>query len=165
MRGEHNIRPETVDHVTVSGSRTHVKQLGKQDVQTMLDAQFSLPYCVAVALATGGAMLDQYSPDALRRPEILALARRVTVVSDERVPDGDEPFVEVHLTDGRVLTNRVLIARGDPRNPLTEQELRAKFRTTAGQALSQAQVATLEKAIARVADLVDVRELAELLVP
>ena len=86
-------------------------------------------------------------------------------MSDERVPDGDEPFVEVHLTDGRVLTNRVLIARGDPRNPLTEQELRAKFRTTAGQALSQAQVATLEKAIARVADLVDVRELAELLVP
>ena len=61
----------------VSGSRTHVKQLAKQNVQTMLDAQFSIPYCVAVSLTTGGAMLDQYSPDALRRPEILALARRV----------------------------------------------------------------------------------------
>lgn len=81
------------------------------------------------------------------------------------LPDGDEPIVAVHLTDGRVLTNRVLIARSDHRNPLTEQELRAKFRTTAGQALNQAQVTTLKQAIAPVADTADVRELAELLVP
>jgi 2-methylcitrate dehydratase PrpD len=165
LRREHGISAESVDHVTVRGSPTHVKQLGKQDVKTLLDAQFSIPYCIAVALATGGAMLDQYSTEAICRPEILALARRVEVVVDERVPDGDQPFVEVHLKDGRVLHNRVLIARGDRRNPLSEEELRGKFRITAGQALNKTQVDTLERAVARVADMKDVRELAELLVP
>ncbi len=165
LRREHNIRPENVARVTVRGSRTHVKQLSKQNVQTLLDAQFSIPYSIAVALATGGAMLDQYTPEALRRPEILALARRVEVVVDERVPDGDQPFVEVHLTGGEVLTNRVLIARGDRRNPLTEDELRAKFRTNAAQALNQNQVNRLELAIDGIAAKTDIRELAELLVP
>ncbi len=165
LRQQHGLRPEMVDHVIVNGSRTHVKQLGKQNVTTMLDAQFSIPYCIAVTLATGGAMLDQYTPDGLRRPEILALARRVTVQYDERVADGDEPFVNVHLTDGRVLSSRVLIARGDRRNPLSEEDLRAKFRTSAGQALTPAKVAALEKAIARVSDMGNIGELNELLVP
>lgn len=165
LRREHKLTPEMVERVVLRGSRTHVKQLAKQEVQTMLDAQFSLPYCVSVALATGGAMLDQYTPEMLRRPEILAIARRVDVVHDERVPDGDEPYVEVHLKGGKVLTHRVPIALGDRRNPQSEEMLRAKFRTTAGQALSPAKVAALEKAVARVTEMKDVAELAELMVP
>ncbi|MBI3045097.1 MAG: MmgE/PrpD family protein [Betaproteobacteria bacterium] len=165
LRREANILPETVTRVVVRGSRTHVKQLGKQDVQTMLDAQFSLPYSIAVALATGGAMLDQYTPEALRRPEILALARRVEVVHDEQVTTGEQPFVDVHLTDGRVLTRRVLIPRGDRRNPLSEDELRAKFRSNASLVLGGAQAARLEEAVARVSALDNVGELAALLAP
>jgi 2-methylcitrate dehydratase PrpD len=165
LRREHGLRAEMVDHIKVGGSPTHVKQLAKQNVKTMLDAQFSIPYSIAVSLATGGAMLDQYSPEQVRRPEILAIASRVKVEHDPRVKDGEEPFIEVHLKDGRVLPKRVLIARGDRENPLTEEELRAKFRTTAGQALNPTKVAALEKAVARVADMKHIGELAELLVP
>ena len=165
LRRDPGIRAADVERVTVRGNATHVKQLGRQNVETMLDAQFSLPYSIAVALGTGGAMLDQYTPDALRRPDILALARQVTVVADDAVAEGEQPFVDVYLKDGRTLSNRVLVARGDYRNPLTAEEVRAKFRTNAGQVLEPGQVIKLEQAIARVADMGDITELAGLLVP
>jgi 2-methylcitrate dehydratase PrpD len=165
MRKAQGVKSSDVARVTVRGSRTHVKQLSKQAVETALDAQMSLPYSIAVALETGGAMLDQYTPDALRRPAILALARRVAVVHEPNVPDGDEPFVDVELKDGRRLSARVPMARGDCTNPLSEDELVGKFRTTAGTAFGAAQVARIEKAVREIAKADNVRSLEELMRP
>jgi 2-methylcitrate dehydratase PrpD len=165
MRKSHGVRSSDVVGVTVRGSRTHVKQLRKQAVETALDAQMSLPYSIAVALETGGAMLDQYTPDALRRPEILALARRVNVVHEPSVADGEEPYVDVELKDGRRLSDRVLMARGDCTTPLSEGELVSKFRTTAGTAYGPAQVALIEKAVREIEKMDNVRALEELMRP
>jgi 2-methylcitrate dehydratase PrpD len=148
----------------VRGSRTHVKQLGKQNVLTMLDAQMSLPYSIAAALFTGGAMLDQYTSSALRREEVNELARRVQVIHETSVRDGEEPYVDVELSDGRMLTGRMKVARGDYTNPLSEDELRAKFRTTAGTVFDSKRVAALEQMIAKTDELADVNELVALLV-
>ncbi len=163
LRREHGIKAADVARVTVRGSRTHVKQLGKQEVLTMLDAQMSLPYSIAAALSTGGAMLDQYTSTALRRAEVNELARRVRVIHETSVRDGEEPYVDVELSDGRVLTGRMKVARGDYTNPLSEDELRAKFRTTAGTVFDSKRVAALEQMIAKTAELADVNELVALL--
>jgi 2-methylcitrate dehydratase PrpD len=165
LRKSQGVKSSDVAGVTVRGSHTHVKQLRKQAVETLLDAQMSLPYSIAVALETGGAMLDQYTPDALRRPEILALAKRVNVVHEPSVPDGDEPYVDLELKDGRRLSGRVTMARGDCTNPLSEDELVTKFRTTAGTAFGAAQVARIEKAVREVEKMDNVRQLAELMRP
>ena len=164
FRRQHNLKPPDVARVKVRGSRTHVKQLSKQQVQTMLDAQMSLPYSIATALSTGGAMLDQYTPEALRRAEVLELAKRVHVTHEPSVQNGEEPYVDIELTDGQVLTGRVPVAHGDWTNPLSEDELHAKFRTTAGLVLGCDQVTKLENTITRVAQMSDVGELVALLV-
>jgi 2-methylcitrate dehydratase PrpD len=165
MRREDGIRPENVDRIVIRGTPTHVKQLGKQAVKTMLDAQFSLPYSVSVSLATWGAMLDQYTPEQLRRPEILALARRVNVVIDAQVTGSEQPFVDVYLTDGRMLTRRVLVPRGAHTNALTDEELRIKFRSNAKLALKDAQVDELEDKVQKVDTLENVADIAALLIP
>jgi 2-methylcitrate dehydratase PrpD len=165
MRNKHNVRAADVKQVTVRGSPTHLKQLGKQDVQTMLDAQMSLPYSIAASLTTGGAMVDQYTPDALKRPDVRDLAMRVHLKLEPSVANGDEPYLDVELNDGRVLTDRVLIARGDSENPLSEDELRAKFRTAAAATLDAAQIARLEDTVMRASELADSRELVALLTP
>ena len=159
MREKQGIQASDVARVTVRGSRTHVKQLGKQVVQTALDAQMSLPYSIATAFESGGAMFDQYTAEALKRPAVNALARNITVVHEPSVADGEEPYVDVELKDGRRLTDRVLIARGDYLNPLPEPDLVKKFRTTAGLVLDAARVATLEQAVRNVASLNDVSDL------
>jgi 2-methylcitrate dehydratase PrpD len=134
-------------------------------VQTALDAQMSLPYSIAVALETGGAMLDQYTPEALGRPSVLSLAQRVTVIHEPSVADGAEPYVDVELKNGDRLSDRVMVARGDHKNPLSEAELVSKFRTTAGQACDAAHVARIEKAVRDIARSDNVRTLDELMRP
>jgi len=163
MRATHHVKASDVAKVVVRGSRTHVKQLSKQSVQTALDAQMSLPYSIAVALETGGAMLDQYTAEALRRPGIAALAQRVTVVHEPSVPDGDEPYLDVELKNGQRLTDRVPVARGDATNPLSEAELVSKFRTTAGLVFDAAHVARIEKAVREISKSDNVRSLDELM--
>jgi 2-methylcitrate dehydratase PrpD len=165
LRNEDGVRPENMKRITVRGSTTHHKQLGKQAVRTVLDAQFSLPYAIAVALSTGGAMLDQYTAEALLRPEILALARRIDVLVDSAVADGAEPFLDAELIDGRVVTKHIATARGDYKNPLSETEVRSKFRSTAGMAMTAEQVDRLEHSILSVGDSASLNELAKLLVP
>lgn len=165
MRGKYHLQASEVAGVTVRGSRTHVKQLSKQTVRTALDAQMSLPYSIAATLETGGAMLDQYTAEALARPGVLALARRVTVVHDPSVPDGDEPYVDVELKNGQRLSDRVAVARGDCANPLCEAEIIGKFRTTAGLVLEAAHVARIEQAVRDVATLDNARALDELMRP
>jgi 2-methylcitrate dehydratase PrpD len=165
LRRKHLVHAADVKQVTVRGSPTHLKQLAKQDVQTLLDAQMSLPYSIAVSLVSGGAMLDQYTPEALKRPDVRDLARRVHLKLEPSVTDGAEPYVDVELNDGRVLTDRVLIARGDSENPLSENEVRAKFRTAASAILNAAHIARLEDTVMHAAELPDCRELASLLVP
>ena len=145
LRREYQVSAADVKQVIVRGSPTHMKQLAKQEVETMLDAQFSLPYSIATTLVSGGAMLDQYTADALKRPEVRDLARRVHLKLEPSVEDGDEPYLDVELNDGRTLTDRVLIARGDCENPLPEDELRGKFRTAASATLNTQQIERLEQ--------------------
>jgi 2-methylcitrate dehydratase PrpD len=49
-----------------------------------VDAQFNVPYLVAVALSQGRVGLNDFTEAAVQRPEILDLAARVQVVEDER---------------------------------------------------------------------------------
>ena len=110
-------------------------------------------------------MLDQYTADALRRPQVLSLAKRVKVVHESSVADGEEPWVDVVLKDGSRLTDRIAIARGDSENPLSEDELVAKFRVTAGTAFGASQLARIEKAVREIEKADNVRELESLMCP
>jgi 2-methylcitrate dehydratase PrpD len=165
MRREQGVRAADVVSVTVRGSRTHVKQLAKQEVQTLLDAQMSLPYSIAAALISGGAMLDQYTQEALRRADVNELARRVTVVHEPSVANGEEPHVDVALADGRMLSGRMRVARGDCTNPLSEAEVREKFRAVSGQVFSRDRVARIEEAVSNIEEMKDAGDLIELLLP
>jgi len=165
LRETHGVKAKDIDHIVVRGSQTHKRQLGRQDVRTTLDAQMSLPYSVAVAAVSGRASLDEFTQAALERPDVLVMAGRVDVTLDNSVADGAEPWIDVHLVDGSVLTDRIPVARGDHANPLSEEELLEKFRVSAGLLLHADQVAVLERKIMNCAGLSDVSTLIPLLEP
>ena len=48
-----------------------------------VDAQFNVPYHIACCLVQGEIGLSDFTPEAVRRPDILAAAARVTVIEDE----------------------------------------------------------------------------------
>lgn len=124
---QHHLGASDVDSVSVHAPAHTVRQLGKQNVANVLDAQMSLPYSVALALTFGRADLEHYQAPHLDSAQLSALARRVTLVEDPSRVTGSEPEVELHLANGASVAMTVLKAKGDSANPMSDEELQRKF--------------------------------------
>jgi 2-methylcitrate dehydratase PrpD len=97
---------------------------GYDDVETPLEAKFSIPYTTAYTLLHGGPRVDAF--DALD-DDARTLAARIEVRTDRAL--GESEFAL--LAGGEELA-RVDAARGSPEHPMTAEELRAKVRDLAG---------------------------------
>jgi 2-methylcitrate dehydratase PrpD len=99
---------------------------------TLLDAQYSLPYCVAVRAVLGPDALLPLTHDILGRPDLAVVAERVSLhldpALDRRFPDETPARVVLHTAAGR-FERLVEAPTGEPSNPLSREGLRAKFRT------------------------------------
>ena len=102
----------------------------KRRPRSVVDAQFSLHYGAAVALARGRAGLAEYREDALDDKDVLELADRVRYEVD---PEIDRVYPERWRAWARVAVGGDSFyaetdePKGDPGNPLTPAEIRAKF--------------------------------------
>lgn len=103
--------------------------LMRHDPQHAGDAKFSIPFAIATALLDGEVGLLSFTPERLADPTIGALAQKVVERRNpawgrEQAASGSLTF---HFCDGRAKTAEVAIAAGDPRRPLSEADLEAKF--------------------------------------
>lgn len=98
--------------------------------------QFSIAYCVAAALAEGRVGLEQFSfdrftPSGVSDSRIAPLLSRTTVTVHEdltaKYPAAWPARVEIELADGTVLCGASDFPRGNPENPVTTEDLEAKF--------------------------------------
>lgn len=108
----------------------------KQAPATLIDAKFSIPFCIALAAVRGRVDLDTMNPEALGDPDVVALARRIsarTEASAERQP-GSGGSLTIRLVDGREVMAHVDNALGCPDRPLSDDALVAKFIDCAGRA-------------------------------
>jgi 2-methylcitrate dehydratase PrpD len=119
----------------------------KAKPRTGYGAQFSGPFTVATALVGGGGLgvsLDDFTDEEVKDPVKLDLAARVRCISDEECdrifPNQFPAVLRVRLKSGEVREARVSHNRGGPENPLSDEELEAKFRTNAGRVLSEQEV-------------------------
>ena len=106
--------------------------------RTGFDVPFSTPMCIALLLH-GVPVGHSWQDDAhCTDPALLATAHKVTLkewdLATEKFSRVDREFLakaRLINTDGAVFEACIEIPRGDPRNPLLEEDLRQKFRTTA----------------------------------
>jgi len=108
--------------------------------ESVVDAQFSMPYGAAVALLCGAAGLDQFTLEQIGSPRVRTTMGKVVLVKDAHI---EETFprewparVAIQLESGQSYEKFVRYPKGDPENPLTWDELAAKFRSLAGAVLS-----------------------------
>jgi aconitate decarboxylase len=100
-----------------------------QEDMAVAYARLCLPYCGAVCLKRGTVGLDDFMPEALADPEMLALARRLTVIADGNPdPNALHPVrVELDLAGGSTVACDVADVLGSPARPLSPEAARAKF--------------------------------------
>jgi 2-methylcitrate dehydratase PrpD len=121
---------ESVNVVSGSVQRMLLEPVDrKQAPRTVIDAKFSIPFTLAVALVQGDVTLDAFNEATLRDPHILALARRVQ--SEVRPEWGRDQAaagaLSLRLRDGRLLSASVEQALGHPDSPLSTALLLEKF--------------------------------------
>lgn len=150
---------DDVEEIALGVPTATVRTIGepietKRAPETGYQAQFSGPYTVAAALLGGGGLglgLDDFSDDLARDPERRRLSTKVTVVPDKECdkiyPNQFPAVLTIRTKNGSSITEKVLANRGGPQRPLTDDELRTKFRENALRVLDENVTAELETAI------------------
>ncbi|MFQ5935681.1 MAG: MmgE/PrpD family protein [Acidiferrobacterales bacterium] len=163
LRAKHELTASNVKHVRVGTYAKALEITGNDQPKTGFEAKFSLPYCAAVALLTGQVRLNAFSPERLEEPEVRTLMSRIELYMD---PAADAAFprqraavVEIETTDGNVYRHHAPTRKGDPDNPLTDDELWAKYSELASPVIGQAAADSLLRTLWRLDDLGDVATL------
>lgn len=147
LREQHGLKAADVERVTVHAPVQTARQLGKQDVANVLDAQMSLPYSIAVALRFGRADLAHFQAPHLGDAALAAFSRKVQVLGEGGRPIGSAPEVVLHLRDGTRAAATVESAKGEYANPLSDGELADKFFALATLHVSRARAEALHDAV------------------
>lgn len=136
LRAGHGLAVESVERIEIATYAKALEVAGNPDPHTAFEAQFSLPYCVGVALATGSARLEAFTNERLRDEGVRSLMTRTVLSVDARAesayPRRRAATVTVHTSDGRVLTAYAPTRKGDPDSPLSDGELSDKFMELVG---------------------------------
>ncbi len=126
LRDAHGLKPGDVESITltVNPVAANVAAIGRPG--TGLEGKFSLAYVAALALAGEPLGVAGFEDRRVARDELQRLCARVTLEVKPGMKD-----VETHATvvtrDGRRLTHYIPEAHGNPGNPLSDDEIRAKF--------------------------------------
>lgn len=166
----HGLRAEDVDRIVLRNGPAEYPFLStpiesKRHPQSVVEAQFSIPWVVAAAFVDGKMSIAQFTSGALQRRDIHAMAERITPMQDDSLanPRGGPGHAQIDLTlrDGRMLSKRVVAAKGDPEAPLSQEEINAKFLDCVAYAgLSPAQGAAIREVALGIAALDDVSTLS-----
>ncbi len=124
------VEPAAIDEIAVAGPVwVHGVPFSNPAPQTMHDAQYSLPYCIAVALLGVEPGLAWFEPALYSRADVRALAARVRIVPQ---PEGGAGGSVRMTAGGRTRTSAVRLPRGSPALPLSPVEREAKYRRLLG---------------------------------
>jgi len=128
-------------------------------------AQMSIPYGVACMLLYGDASVARFSEEAIRDPATVRLAQQVEVLGDEGIDalGPDHRYVvhmEVRTTDGRTFAVDVEDRPGGPTQPMSRDEVVAKFDGLVVPVLGAKRTTELRRCVEGLEGLSDARELA-----
>jgi 2-methylcitrate dehydratase PrpD len=138
----------------------------KRRPRSVVDAQFSLPFSVATALAAGSAWPEDFAPARFDDPVVRQLMDRVHPVRDPaldaRFPRTWPSWVRLALEDGTSWAIEVEHPLGDPESFPDGPMLMAKFTRLATPTLSGGGARALAAAVGRTAQTPDVRTILAL---
>ncbi|MBZ5675415.1 MAG: MmgE/PrpD family protein [Acidobacteriia bacterium] len=168
LREKHAIQPDDIESVDCPVTGFIVTIVCEPVAEKYAPAsdshgRVSLQYSIAEALFFGELGKRAYSDQSRRNPEILALARKVRYHVDPDYP-GPGRFkgaVTVTLKDARQFKEVEEYNRGSAENPMTYQELRAKFDDNASAFLSAVARTRVADEIQRLETLPDAKILVE----
>jgi 2-methylcitrate dehydratase len=139
----------------------------KYDPRSKETADHSLPYVIAAALVERQVTPVQFTMEKIMDPKIREQLKKVEVVADPEIekvfPALQRVIVHINTTDGRCFSKQLDYPKGDPRNPLTDQEVEEKFSALAEGVLTNAAQKRVKDAVWNLERVGSVNELMTLM--
>jgi 2-methylcitrate dehydratase PrpD len=145
---ENDLRPDQIEKVRLGILRAGAPLIAepienKYRPQSIVEAQFSMPFGAAVAVLYRKAGLGEFHLSKINSEEVKRMMRQVECVVD---PDLDQTFpkqwcatAEIFTKDGKRYFTKIEYPKGDPENPLTWEEIIEKFHDLTGRLMGREQ--------------------------
>lgn len=168
IMAEHKLNVSDVNHVVTGVSRVVEIQTGYvYQPTTVLNAQMSQRYNIAVAMLDKQAHVEQFTEDRIKERDVCDLASRVKVEIDPEMeavyPKLYAGKVTVVTKDGQRITKRVDYSKGMPENPMDKADIERKFLSLAGAVIGEKQAASVLDEVNRAVDSETITPLAHAL--
>ena len=153
LAARHGFEARAVAAIEVHTYRATFNLANLAEPGTLVEAQYSVPYCLALCAIHGSDALLPMRTARLADRDVHGLARRITVRHDPQLdalfPVRSPARIVVRLATGAQLESPLTDPRGDPGRPLSWAELEAKFLTATAASLPAASQRTMLVAIER----------------
>src|SRR5581483_5931202 len=141
---DNDLHPEQVEKIQIRSLARAADILSdpsKYDPHTKETADHSLPYVIAAAIVDRQVTPVQFEMKKIMDPTIRAQLKKVEVVADPEIekvfPALQRVIVNITTNDGATFSKQLDYPKGDPRNPLSDQEITEKFAALAEGVLSE----------------------------
>lgn len=167
LQQSHRLSPDNINRIKVHTFH-EAARLNIRHPQSTEEAQYSLPFPLAAALAHGSLGVTELTDAALTDPHILQLSDCIELIEDNelnaRFPAQRFARVIIETNQNVRHDSGEIEARWDATNPPSDQELMDKFRWLAQDVVSEDRIDESVKMIWQCPDLPDVTGLLDVII-
>ena len=169
---ENSLEPDQVEKIKVGILRAGALLIAepmeaKIRPQSIVDAQFSMPFGAAAAVLYRKAGLNEFQVPKIQSEEAKALMAKVECVTD---PDLERTFprqwcatAQISTKDGRTLFTKIEYPKGDPENALTWEEMIDRFHDLCGRTFKKDQRLKIIDGVRKLEAIRDLQEWSPIL--
>ena len=165
---EHDIKPEEVERIEIITSKRCAEHTGdpvKKYPKNKETADHSSYYLTAIAIIDRQIGPDQFKPEKYRDPLVLELIDKVVLIGDPSLDKARPAGIsKIKTKSGKEYELRVDFPRGHARNPMTDEEVIAKFSDMASKCMDERKMKKIIDVVFDLENLNDINELNTLMV-
>lgn len=124
------VKLEDVKEINIRTYDLAVSGHDHTEIPGSYSAKMSIPYATAAGFIYGKAGLQEFSGDAVKDDKILSLTKKISVLADDDLsaafPSIQAAVVTIRTKDS-AYSDRVDFPKGEPENPLTDEEFRSRY--------------------------------------
>ena len=167
---EYDIKPEEIKEVvitTIARACDILFDSHKYKPDSRETADHSLPYCVAVAIVDREVAVNSFSEKKLKDPRIRKVITKIKGEASEEFermfPAKQPSRVVIRTNGGKEFSQYLEYPKGDPREPMTDEDIALKFNSLSGEVLTTEKQNAIRRAIFDFENLGGVQEFMEML--
>ncbi|HJH60378.1 MAG TPA: MmgE/PrpD family protein [Bacteroidetes bacterium] len=135
LRKKIPVQNDDIESVSIKTYSLAVKNHDHIDIKGSASAKMSIPYNFAVTYLTGKTGMEAFTKEILDDPSVIKLTKKVTVEEDALMtaafPKETMATVSMRFKDGSICEGKSILPKGEPENPLSDEEIFEKFKKLA----------------------------------